>query len=113
MTPFPRRSRSVSTACCKGRSRFLDLVGTRSTASHFIQLGTPWKASLPCPVHDLADDGRHLHADGFFIFTGHVGDETFGFVMLHQVDCRAAEAAAGQTRAEAAGMFARQFDENI
>src|ERR1051325_11469500 len=62
---------------------------------------------------DLTNDRLHLVAAGFLVFTRHMFHEALRFVIRHEVDRRAAEATAGEPRAEAPAMFARQLDEQI
>ena len=64
-------------------------------------------------VDYLAEDWLEFMAGFVLVLVCNLAHEAFGLVMSDEVDGRAAEAAAGEASAEAAGMAASEFDEQI
>src|ERR1700730_2964622 len=64
-------------------------------------------------VHDLAKNRFELAARLFLILAGDPFHEIFGLMMRYEIDGRAAKTAAGQARAQAAGMSAGEFHQQV
>ncbi|MDB6064446.1 MAG: hypothetical protein JWR26_654 [Pedosphaera sp.] len=64
-------------------------------------------------VRNLAEDGFDLVAAAFFVLAGNGGHEALSLVMGDEIDGGAAEAAAGQAGAEAAGDVAGEVHEGV
>src|SRR5712664_2090586 len=64
-------------------------------------------------VHHLAEDGFHFMAGAFLVLAGDGGHELLRLMMRDEIDGCAAESAARQARAEAAGQGAGQLHQQV
>src|SRR2546423_72990 len=64
-------------------------------------------------IYDLADGRLHFDAAALFVSGGHMRHEALGLMMRDEVEGRPTKSAAGQARAEAGGVLARQFNQQV
>ena len=64
-------------------------------------------------VHYLAEERLEFMTGLVLILISDLAHETFGLMMGHKIDGRAAESATGQASAETSRMTAGEFDEQI